>query len=158
MTRMATINRFGSGARPKVAFLGSWGKWTGAFASTVSHDAHNLAIFGGDEENMAIAANAVIEMNGCLAVVSDGKILARLPLPIAGLVSEAATLEIADGLREIRKAMDTIVEWNPPYLVFKACFGASLVCNPGPHLSDMGIVDTENGTVLDSPVVSQSGA
>ena len=39
--------------------------------------------------------------------------------------------------------------------VFKACFGASLVCNTGPHLSDMGIVDTENDVTLKDPTVDK---
>ena len=148
MTRMAVLNRFGARTPPRIAFLGQWGSWRGAFATTVSHDAHNLTVFGGDEENMAIAANTVMDMGGGLAVVSDGKVLARLPLPVAGLLSAAPLADVARGFRDIRAAMAKIVDWQPPYLVFKACFGASLVCNAGPHLSDVGIVDSVNKRIL----------
>lgn len=143
MTRMAVINRFGKNTPPQVAFLAQWGVWKGAFATTVSHDAHNLTIFGGDEENMAIAANTIRDMDGGLVVVADGKILASLALPIGGLLSSQPLEEVAKGFSGVRNAMDQIIEWQPPYLIFKACFGASLVCNAGPHLSDLGIVDTE---------------
>ena len=150
-TLMAIVNRFGADSGAKLAFLINWGKWDGAFATTVSHDSHNLTVFGGNEEDLALAANTVIEMGGGLAVVSKGQVLAQLALPIAGLVTEKATELVAEEFKDIRAAMDKIVTWNPPYLVFKACFGASLVCNSGPHLSDLGIVDTVNDIILVDP-------
>lgn len=150
-TLMAIINRFGAGSSAKLAFLINWGKWNGAFATTVSHDSHNLTVFGGTEEDLALAANTVIEMGGGLAVVSKGKIMAQLALPIAGLVTEKATELVAEDFKNIRTAMDKIVIWKPPYLVFKACFGASLVCNAGPHLSDLGIVETASNIILVDP-------
>lgn len=151
MILMAIINRFGKGQPPRLAYLGEWGAWRGAFATTVSHDSHNLTVFGSNEEDMAVAANAVIETGGGLAVASQGRVLADLPLPVAGLVSEISTDQLAQQFRAIRNAMDKIVDWQPPYLVFKACFGASLVCNAGPHLSDLGIVDTALNVILETP-------
>jgi len=47
-----------------------------------------------------------------------------------------------------------VVEWQPPYLVFKACFGATLACNIGPHQTDMGIADVLTGKVMESPVIA----
>ena len=113
-------------------------------------------MFGSNEEDMALAANAVIEASGGLAVASNGQVRAVLALPVAGLISSEPTDQLAKQFCEIRLAMDEIVEWNPPYLVFKACFGASLVCNTGPHLSDMGIVDTENDVTLKDPTVASN--
>ena len=149
--RMAIVNRFGAGQSPRIGYLGEWGTWRGAFATTVSHDSHNLTVFGSNAEDMALAANAVIENGGGLAVASQAKVLAELPLPIAGLVSSQPADLLARQFRQIRNAMDEIVDWQPPYLVFKACFGASLVCNAGPHLSDVGIVDTQRGIILETP-------
>ncbi len=151
LIKMSIINRFGKKQPPRVAYLGQWGRWRGAFATTVSHDSHNLTVFGGNEEDMALAANAVIANGGGLAVASQGQIRAELALPIAGLVSSAPSSQLAEKFSQIRKAMDEVVDWQPPYLVFKACFGASLVCNAGPHLSDVGIVDTEKGIILETP-------
>ena len=149
---MAMINRFIPDASPKIAYLGQWGSWNGAFATTVSHDSHNLTVFGGNEADIALAANTVAAMQGGMAVVSNGTILASLALPIAGLISEASTSELASTFRSIRQAMDQVVIWQPPFLVFKACFGASLVCNSGPHLSDLGIVDTGLKHLQPSPL------
>lgn len=139
--------------RPRVGFLTGWGTWRGAFATTVSHDSHNLTVFGGNADDMAVAANAVITAGGGMAVASAGKVDALLPLPLSGLVSEAPLSEVAAGFRMLRQSMDGVVDWQPPYFVFKACFGATLACNIGPHQTDRGIADVVAGTVLESPVL-----
>ena len=102
---------------------------------------------------MALAANTVITASGGMAVASQGKVLALLPLPLSGLVSEAELDLVASGFAALREAMDKIVAWQPPYLVFKACFGATLACNAGPHQTDLGIADVATHTVLASPVL-----
>jgi adenine deaminase len=138
---------------PRVGYLREWGKWRGAFCTSVSHDSHNLTVFGGNEEDMACAANWVIEHGGGMAVAADGKILASLALPLLGLMSEAPLSEISADFLAIRAAMEKIVDWQPPLLVFKACFGATLACNSGPHQTDMGIADVKRGAPLANPVL-----
>ncbi len=147
-TMISVTHRHGK-AEPvtRTGFLTGWGKWDGAFATTVSHDSHNLTVFGGNEADMALAANAVIKAGGGMAVASGGKVTALLPLPLSGLVSDAPLAEVAAGFEALREAVGKVVEWQPPYLVFKACFGATLACNTGPHQTDMGIADVLTGTV-----------
>jgi len=147
-TMISVTHRHGK-AEPvtRTGFLTGWGKWDGAFATTVSHDSHNLTVFGGNEADMALAANAVIKAGGGMAVASGGKVTALLPLPLSGLVSDASLAEVAAGFEALREAVGKVVEWQPPYLVFKACFGATLACNTGPHQTDMGIADVLTGTV-----------
>lgn len=153
-TLIAVAHRHGlADARPRVGFLTGWGAWRGAFATTVSHDSHNLTVFGSDPADMAAAANAVIAAGGGLAVAADGEVKALLALPLAGLVSDMGVAEVAQGFAAIREAMDTIVDWQPPYLVFKACFGATLACNAGPHQTDRGIADVSTGQLLETPVL-----
>ncbi len=153
-TMISVAHRHGlADGRPRTGFLTGWGEWRGAFCTTVSHDSHNLTVFGGNTADTAAAANAVIAAGGGMAVAKDGVILALLPLPLSGLVTEAPLAETAQGFREIRQAMEEIVTWQPPYLVFKACFGATLACNIGPHQTDMGIADVLTGTVLETPVL-----
>lgn len=153
MIRMSVSNRYGSGTPTRVAFLEHWGVWRGAYAATVSHDSHNLTCFGRDPRDMAAAANAVREMQGGLAVVDGGKVIARLPLPTAGLISDAPLAEVAEAFATLRDQLGQLVDWQPPYLVFKALFGASLVCNAGPRLSDIGLVDPFAGKLLESCVI-----
>lgn len=153
MIRMAIARRYGDNAPVRVAFLEHWGTWRGAFATTVSHDSHNLTVFGRDPADMALAANTVRSSQGGLCVVADGRVLEHLELPLAGLVSEAPLSEIAERFAKLRRSLDTLVDWEPPYLVFKALFGASLVCNPGPRLSDVGLVEVFEETILETPVM-----
>ncbi|RUM23802.1 adenine deaminase [Rhizobium vallis] len=153
-TMIAVAHRHGKAdGVPRIGFLTGWGEWRGAFCTTVSHDSHNLTVFGGNTRDMALAANAVIAAGGGMAVAKDGGIEAILPLPLSGLVTDAPLKDTASAFADIRKAMDKIVKWKPPYLVFKACFGATLACNVGPHQTDRGIADVVTGTVLESPVL-----
>ena len=155
VTLMAVTHRHGlAEATPRLAYLTGWGRWKGAFASTVSHDSHNLAAFGGNEQDMATACNAVIDMQGGMAVAMDGQIVATLALPLSGLISDARLEELSTQFVALRDAMDKVVDWQPPYLVFKACFGASLACNAGPHLTDRGIADHAFGPTPLSPFLT----
>ncbi|QCM13110.1 adenine deaminase [Agrobacterium tumefaciens] len=157
-TMISVTHRHGK-AEPvtKTGFLTGWGSWNGAFATTVSHDSHNLTVFGGNAEDMALAANAVITAGGGMAVASEGKMTALLPLPLSGLVSDAPLEDVAKAFEALRAAVGDVVEWQPPYLVFKACFGATLACNIGPHQTDMGIADVLAGRVMESPVIAVVG-
>ncbi|UAX97750.1 amidohydrolase family protein [Ensifer adhaerens] len=153
-TLIAVAHRHGrADSRPAVGLLSSWGTWRGAFATTVSHDSHNLTVFGGNAADMRVAANAVIAAGGGMAVASGGKVDALLPLPLAGLVSEKPLEEVAESFAGLREAVGRIVDWQPPYLVFKACFGATLACNAGPHQTDRGIADVATGKVMESPIL-----
>ncbi len=154
-TMISVTHRHGK-AEPvtRTGFLTGWGRWNGAFATTVSHDSHNLTVFGGNAEDMALAANAVIATGGGMAVASEGKVTALLPLPLSGLVSDAPLEDVAQAFEELRAAVGKVVDWQPPYLVFKACFGATLACNIGPHQTDMGIADVLTGKVMESPVIA----
>ncbi|NTI72977.1 adenine deaminase [Rhizobium rhizogenes] len=155
-TMIAVAHRHGkTDGRPRVGFLTGWGEWRGALCTTVSHDSHNLTVFGGNIRDMTLAANAVIAAGGGLAVASDGKVQIVLSLPLSGLVSDAPLEETALTFSVLREAMDKIVDWQPPYLVFKACFGATLACNVGPHQTDRGIADVVTGQVLETAVLGK---
>lgn len=158
MTRMAVANRYGRNTPTRVAFLENWGNWNGAFATSVSHDSHNLTVFGQNPEDMAVAANAVRDQEGGLAVASSGRLIAMLPLPVAGLMSDKPLKIVAEELAAVRAALDELVDWQPPYLVFKALFGASLVCNVGPRLSDVGLVDVFKGRILESCIIDETSS
>lgn len=153
MIRMAVVNRYGRNTPVRVAFMENWGTWRGTFATTVSHDSHNLTVFGRDPVDMAIAANALRNVGGGMCVVSGGEVLAQIDLPLAGLVNEAPLKEVATTFASVRAALNELVDWEPPYLVPKALFGASLVCNAGPRLSDVGLVDVFSERILVSPVL-----
>ena len=73
-----TVHRHGRiDPTPHAALLAGWGDWTGAVATTVAHDTHNLVVFGRDPDDMALAANTVIASGGGVAVVRDGAVRRR---------------------------------------------------------------------------------
>ena len=76
-----------------------------------------------------------------------GALLSVLPLPICGLLSDAPTSEVAEGFRALKAAADRIADWQPPLRVFKSVLGASLACNLGPHLTDLGLTDGGTGEI-----------
>jgi len=146
---IAVVHRHGR--RPPVPALGlleEWGDWRGAFATTMSHDSHNLTVFGRDPVDMAVAANAVIASGGGMAVAREGRVTASLALPVFGLISDAPLAEVVRAFAEVEAAASEIVDWLPPYRVFKALVGASLACNAGPHPTDLGLTDGSTGEIV----------
>ncbi|MBB6487912.1 adenine deaminase [Rhizobium lusitanum] len=146
MLLMAVIHRHGrKDPSPVIGILEDWGHWCGALATTISHDSHNLTVFGRNPADMAAAANAVIDAGGGMATAEDGKVTALLALPVCGLLSDAPAHEVAEDFAKLRLAADAFADWMPPIRTFKAVVGASLACNPGPHVTDLGLTD---GTTL----------
>jgi adenine deaminase len=151
---MAVIHRHGRApATPVLGILQDWSVWRGAIATTVAHDSHNLVVFGREPADLAAAANAVIAAGGGMAVASKGAVTAVLRLPVCGLLSDMPAIEVAAEFRALRAAADAIVDWQPPLLTFKAIVGASLACNPGPHVTDVGITDGSTGAVFANALV-----
>jgi len=139
---MTVAHRHGRSDRPpQTAIIEGWDRWRGAYASTYSHDSHNLVAYGYDPVEMALAANTVIEMGGGIAVVKGGGVIARIAYPVAGLLSDKSPAELAREHRRVVEAAGEICIWQPPYRTFKALEGQSLACNPGPHLTDRGLTD-----------------
>lgn len=76
-----------------LGFITGIGLKKGAIASSVSHDSHNLVIIGTNEEDMAIAGNHIRELGGGCVAVTDSTVMAEVPLPVAGLMSELSASE-----------------------------------------------------------------
>ncbi len=145
---LASIHRHGrADPTPRIALIHDWGEFRGAIATTVAHDSHNLLVFGREAADMAAAANAVIATGGGMAVAQGGAVTALFPLPVAGLLATTPPAETAAAFAALRKAADAVCDWQPPYRIFRAVTGASLACNPGPHLTDRGIA--EGGRLYD---------
>ena len=84
-----------------------------------------------------------------MAVAKDGAVIAKCEFPIAGLLSASSPDVLANDFRAVREAAGTVIDWLPPYRIFKAIEGTSLACNPGPHLTDCGLADGTEGKLLD---------
>jgi adenine deaminase len=148
----ASVHRYGrKPGVPSLALLSGWGTWTGAVATTVSHDTHNLQVFGRDPADMALAANTVIATGGGVAVVKGGEVLASIALPVAGLLSDLPVEQVVAAQHAVNAAALTIGEFTPilPWPIFQT-FAMSLACLPGPHNTDVGLTDGSTGEIIPS--------
>ncbi|MEG4678471.1 adenine deaminase [Enterobacter cloacae] len=140
-------------SKPQIALLEGWGELRGAIATSYSHDSHNLVVLGRNPDDMALAANTLIQSGGGMALVQNGDVIAHVAMPIAGMLSELAPAELARQFRELRERSSQIADWEPPYRVFKAIEGTCLACNAGPHLTDLGLTDGSTRQIVD-PLIS----
>nr|HRJ43833.1 adenine deaminase [Caldilineaceae bacterium] len=101
LLKMAVIERHTASGGQSLGFIQGIGLQRGALAGTVAHDHHNLVLVGADDASMLTAAQAIKEMGGGLAIAEGERVLARLPLPVAGLMSDqpVAAVAAADRLR-----------------------------------------------------------
>ena len=139
--KVAVIERHGINGNIGVGFVNGFGLKHGAIASTVGHDSHNICVVGVSDEDMAVAANRMKDIGGGFVVVRDGNILAELPLPIAGLMSDKSFEEVRETLVPLRaaaKSLGTVLQ--EPFLQV-----AFLPLPVIPHLkiTDMGMVDVD---------------
>jgi adenine deaminase len=110
-----------------------------AVGTTVAHDSHHMLVVGTDEASMALAANRLAEVGGGQIVVSDGKVIGLLELPIGGLMS-------AERAEQVARRTDTILDGfracgcklNNPNMQLSLL---ALVVIPELRISDKGIVD-----------------
>lgn len=118
----------------------------GAFASSLAHDSHNLLLIGRDIVSMVSAARTVHELGGGVAVTDGDDVLATLPLPLFGLLSDRPALEVARGLERIEDAMRRLgVTHQRPFLTLSIM---ALSVSPYYKFTDKGIVDTERRTLI----------
>ena len=144
--KVAVIERHGVNGNIGVGFVNGFGLKHGAIASTVGHDSHNICVVGVSDDDMAVAANRMKEIGGGFVVVRDGKVLAELPLPIAGLMSDGSFEEVREALIPLRaaaKSLGTVLQ--EPFLQV-----AFLPLPVIPHLkiTDRGMVDVDRFVLI----------
>ncbi len=137
----AVIERHRGTGNVGLGFVKGFALKAGALASTVSHDSHNLVVVGCSPEEMTLAARVVAGMGGGLAVAKGNQVLARLPLPVAGLMSTGTVAEVAAGLRELHAAAKALGCVLPaPFMTLSFI---ALPVIPSLRLTDQGLVDVD---------------
>ena len=101
--KLAVIERHHETGKVGLGFLGGYGIKFGAIAVSVAHDSHNIIVAGVNNSEMAFAVEKLIEMEGGMILVKDGKIISSLPLPIAGIMSNESGEVIAEKLEEFHE-------------------------------------------------------
>ncbi|WP_425538900.1 adenine deaminase [Microaceticoccus formicicus] len=146
---VAVIGRHGQPDIGK-SFIKGFNIKEGAFAETVSHDTHNLIVIGTNYEDMAAAANRVIEMQGGVAIAKNGEIIGEMPLRICGLMTDELTgPELVDKTIELHETVKTELGCDIPAPFMHLAF-LSLATSPKWKITDKGVIDVENYRVLPS--------
>jgi adenine deaminase len=111
---------------------------SGAIATTIAHDSHNLIMAGTNDLDLMVAANRIKEMKGGLIVVQDGNILASLKLPISGLMSDQSYGKVYSSLKDIHLALKKLGA-SPDFNPFLTLSFLALPVIPELKLTDMGL-------------------
>jgi adenine deaminase len=137
--KIAVVERHKATGNIGIGFVQGFGLKKGAIGSSVAHDSHNIVLVGTNDPDMLKVVEVIQTMKGGLAVVSDGKVLASLPLPIAGLMSEASVAQVNLQLESLHRAAKTLGCKIPdPFMTLSFL---SLPVIPELKLTDKGLVD-----------------
>jgi adenine deaminase len=146
LLKLAVVELHHHSGRVGLGLVKGFGIKKGALASTVAHDSHNLVLLGESEEDMIVAANHLVKLGGGLAVVSEGQVLADLPLPVAGLLSPASLQEVAQAHGRLKEAYRSLGGILPdPFMELSFL---SLEVIPALKLTDLGLVDVNRFQVV----------
>jgi adenine deaminase len=136
---MAVVNRYDKNAQVATAFIRNFGLKSGAIASTVAHDCHNIIAVGVDDDALTAAVNALVDCKGGISVAVTAEDIYTMALPIAGLMTSGDGYEVAATYASIDvKAKELGTKLHAPFMTLS--FMALLVI-PSLKLSDMGLFD-----------------
>jgi adenine deaminase len=135
--KITVVNRYKE-AKPAVAFIKGFGLKSGALASSIAHDSHNIVAVGVDDDSLAKAVNEVIKNKGGISAYFKGEVHS-LPLPVAGLMSVEDGYVVATKYTELDKVSKAMgSKLSSPFMTLS--FMALLVI-PSLKLSDLGLFD-----------------
>ena len=145
--KVAVIERHMHTGHRSVGFISGIGMKAGAIASSVSHDSHNIVVIGTNDGDMARAANRIVEMGGGCAAVRDGEVLADVPLPIAGLMSDKSAAVVAEENAALLRSICAlgVPETASPLMTMAFM---SLTVIPSLKLTTQGLVDVDRQTFV----------
>ena len=137
--KIAVAERHKATGNIGIGFVQGFGLKKGAIGSSVAHDSHNIVTVGTNDHDILKAVETIQAMGGGLAAVSGGKILASLPLPIAGLMSEASVTRVHLQLEALHRAARKLgCKLPDPFMTLSFL---SLPVIPELKITDKGLVD-----------------
>ncbi len=146
LAKIAVVERHLGTGRVGLGFVRGFGLQRGAIASTVAHDAHNVVVVGMNDASMAAAVRRLANRGGGIVVVDGAEVVAELPLPVAGLLSDASLEEVLEQSHAVIDAVRALgCELEAPFqhLAFLA-----LSVIPSLKLTDRGLVDVDTFSLV----------
>jgi adenine deaminase len=153
LAKIAVIERHLGTGRTGLGFVRGFGLERGALASTVAHDAHNMVVVGMSDAAMAFAVRRLANLGGGIVAADAAQVIAELPLPVAGLLSDAPLEEVvarSHALVEAARELGSTVEAPFQLLAFLA-----LSVIPSLKITDRGLVDVDRFELV--PIEVEAG-
>lgn len=145
--KIACIERHKGTNHIGVGYVKGYSLKSGAVATSVAHDSHNIITVGCNDDDIAVAVNAIKDSNGGIAVVENGKIKALLELPIAGLMSDEPLTTVNE---KLENAKSSAYELGADKSIdpFMTLSFLSLPVIPSLRITTKGVFDAENWKML----------
>ena len=144
--KLVVVERHRASGNIGLGLVKGFGLRRGAMASSIAHDSHNIIAVGADDRDILTAIEEVSRLQGGLVIAHEGRILAALPLPIAGLLSDAPLEAVVARLEELEStALSLGVSLPAP---FAALSFLALPVIPELRLTDLGLVDVTAARLL----------
>ncbi len=141
VAKIAVIERHLATGNFGLGLVKGIGLMRGAIASTIAHDSHNIVVVGAEDASMLRAAHAVADMRGGMVAVEGDRVLARVPLPIAGLMSDRPIETVRDQMQELLNAAHQLgSHLHDPFMAMSFL---ALPVIPSLKITDKGLVDVD---------------
>ena len=147
LTRVAVIERHNATGNIGLGLISGLNIQNGAIASSIAHDSHNIIVAGKSREDMITAVERLEELSGGQVVVTNGEVIAELPLPVAGLMSDLSLEEVSERLKTLDQAAEEIgIDIKSPFMVLAFL---ALPVIPDIKITDKGLYDVKSSKHID---------
>lgn len=145
--KIAVVERHGKNGNIQVAWCKGSGLKHGAIGGTVAHDHHNIVVLGTNDVDIAAVVRQLAKIKGGFVAVNNGKVLAQVPLPVAGLMSDQPASDVNAALEQLNAAARELGSpLNSPFMTLSF---VSLPSIPEAGLTDKGLVDVRQRKFVD---------
>ncbi|HFZ8994319.1 TPA: adenine deaminase [Citrobacter freundii] len=143
LNKLAVIERHHASGKIGLGILSGYGLKEGAIAISVAHDSHNLVVVGDNDTDMLVATQSVAEMGGGFVLCRHGEVLARLALPVAGLMSDKSAPEVAEAIETLLSLAHREFHINPDIQPLMTLAFMTLPVIPELKLTSNGLFDVQ---------------
>ena len=145
--KLAVFERHHGTGNVGLGLVKGLGLKSGAIASSIAHDSHNIIVAGTNDTDIILAVEEISRIGGGIVIVENGSILSCFPLPVAGLMTDLPAQEVADKQAELREIAHSLGVYSfiNPFLTLSFC---SLPVIPALKLTDQGLVLVATGKYI----------
>jgi adenine deaminase len=152
--KIAVVDRHHATGSTGLGFVSGFGLQRGALAATTNCETQNLVVLGASDQDMADAVQAIEQLGGGFVVVADGRVLAQVPLPIAGIMSDQpAEVVLAQSRAANQAAFDLGCRVRSPFMIMSF---VGLAGVPDLGLTEKGLVETATQQLMSVVLTRQA--